>query len=40
MFSRTVDDEFTGYSEDAAWPILIDEYVAWRRQQQKIALGN
>ena len=31
-FSRTMDDEFTGYSDTAAWPSLFDEYVAWRRK--------
>jgi hypothetical protein len=33
VFSRSMDDKFTGYSEEAAWPILIDEYVEWRRQR-------
>jgi hypothetical protein len=33
VFSRTMDVEFTGYSDEAAWPILIDEYVSWRRQR-------
>jgi len=28
-----VDEKFSDYSEDAAWPIVIDEYVAWRRKQ-------
>lgn len=32
-FSRTMDDEFTGYSDTAAWPSLFDEYVEWRRKQ-------
>jgi hypothetical protein len=33
VFSRSMDDQFSEYSEDAAWPILMDEYVAWRRKQ-------
>ena len=32
-FSRIMDDEFTGYSDTAAWPSLFDEYVEWRRRQ-------
>ena len=32
-FSRTMDDNFTGYSDTAAWPSLLDEYVEWRRKQ-------
>lgn len=33
VFSKSLDEKFSDYSEDAAWPILIDEYVAWRRKQ-------
>jgi hypothetical protein len=32
-FSRSMDDEFTGYSDTAAWPSLFDDYVEWRRKQ-------
>jgi Cullin binding len=33
VFSTTMDEEFSGYSVEAAWPILFDEFVAWKRQQ-------
>ena len=33
-----MDDEFTGYSDTAAWPSLFDEYVEWRRKQSSIEL--
>jgi hypothetical protein len=32
-FSQAMDDEFTGYSENAAWPSLLDDYVEWRKKQ-------
>lgn len=32
-FSRSMDDEFTGYSDTAAWPSLFDDYVEWCRKQ-------
>ena len=37
-FSRTMDDNFTGYSDTAAWPSLLDEYVEWRRHQNWLIL--
>jgi hypothetical protein len=33
VFSQSMDDNFTGFSDEAAWPILIDEYVDWYRRQ-------
>ena len=30
-FSQSVSEDFEGYDEDGAWPLLIDEYVAYRR---------
>lgn len=30
-FSQTVSLDFTGFDEDGAWPLLIDEFVEWRR---------
>lgn len=34
-FSLTVDGDFTGYDEDAAWPLLLDEFVDWCRSKKK-----
>jgi hypothetical protein len=31
-FSQAVSEDFSGYDEDGAWPLLIDEYVAFRKK--------
>lgn len=36
-FSLTVELDFTGYDEDAAWPVLIDEFVEWSRKEKSAA---
>ncbi|CAM9607482.1 unnamed protein product, partial [Hapterophycus canaliculatus] len=30
-FSNTVKDDFAGYDEDGAWPILLDEFVEYSK---------
>ncbi|KAJ3022663.1 DCN1-like protein 4 [Thoreauomyces humboldtii] len=32
-FSNTVKGDLTGYDESSAWPVLLDEYVAWKRSK-------
>ncbi|KAJ3167657.1 DCN1-like protein 4 [Geranomyces variabilis] len=34
-FSNVVDGDLAGYDESSAWPVLFDDYVAWRRAQKK-----
>ena len=34
-FSMTIDEEFSQYDEDAAWPVLMDDFVEWSRQAAK-----
>ncbi|KAJ8495571.1 hypothetical protein ONZ45_g12807 [Pleurotus djamor] len=31
-FCRTVQPDLTGYDADGAWPTLIDEFVAWKKE--------
>lgn len=33
-FSHTVSEDLTGYEEDSAWPLLLDEFVEWRRTKE------
>jgi hypothetical protein len=32
-FARSVDAEFSGYDEDGAWPIIIDDFVNWCKKE-------
>jgi hypothetical protein len=32
-FARSVDAEFSGYDEDGAWPIIIDDFVGWCKKE-------
>jgi hypothetical protein len=32
QFTRTVDLDLKNYDDDGAWPVLLDEYVEWRRE--------
>eukprot|EP00802_Teleaulax_amphioxeia_P011077 Tamp_11107.p2 GENE.Tamp_11107~~Tamp_11107.p2 ORF type:complete len:185 (-),score=41.21 Tamp_11107:691-1245(-) len=34
QFSKQVDGNLTGYTEDDPWPSLFDEYVAWVREKR------
>jgi len=34
-FSRTINQDFTNYDENSAWPVILDEYVDWRNQQKE-----
>jgi len=33
QFSKQVDADLTGYTEDDPWPSLFDEYVSWRKEK-------
>lgn len=35
QFNYTVDVNLTNWEDDGAWPLLIDEYVEWRRKASK-----
>lgn len=32
-FSRAVTADLANYDENGAWPVMLDEFVAWRRQE-------
>jgi hypothetical protein len=32
-FARSVDAQLTGYDEDGAWPIIIDDFVEWCKKE-------
>lgn len=34
-FNEVVDVTLEGFEDDGAWPLLLDEYVEWRREQSK-----
>jgi len=37
QFVRQVRPDASNYGEDGAWPILLDEYVEWRRARDGTA---
>ncbi|XP_037070058.1 DCN1-like protein 4 isoform X2 [Pollicipes pollicipes] len=34
-FSRVISPDLSNYDENGAWPVMLDEFVAWRRQEQR-----
>lgn len=38
-FMSTIEDDFSNYDENGAWPYLIDEFVAWEKERM-IANGD
>uniref|UniRef100_A0A7S2C2E8 Defective in cullin neddylation protein n=1 Tax=Octactis speculum TaxID=3111310 RepID=A0A7S2C2E8_9STRA len=32
-FSITIGADLSGYDDDSAWPVLLDEFVEWKREQ-------
>jgi len=35
QFNQLVEVGLQNYDEDNAWPLLLEEYVAWRRETKK-----
>ena len=40
QFSKQVDGNLTGYTEDDPWPSLFDEYVSWKRESSAAQSSN
>ncbi|XP_046369901.1 DCN1-like protein 4 isoform X3 [Haliotis rufescens] len=36
-FSRSIAPDLANYDEDGAWPVLLDEFVEWLREQNKMS---
>mmetsp|Transcript_7183 Transcript_7183/g.12076 ORF Transcript_7183/g.12076 Transcript_7183/m.12076 type:complete len:275 (-) Transcript_7183:88-912(-) len=32
-FCKTIDTDFTNYDENGSWPVMLDEFVAWSKEQ-------
>eukprot|EP00339_Tiarina_fusa_P005682 CAMPEP_0117042870 /NCGR_PEP_ID=MMETSP0472-20121206/29825_1 /TAXON_ID=693140 ORGANISM="Tiarina fusus, Strain LIS" /NCGR_SAMPLE_ID=MMETSP0472 /ASSEMBLY_ACC=CAM_ASM_000603 /LENGTH=279 /DNA_ID=CAMNT_0004754221 /DNA_START=22 /DNA_END=861 /DNA_ORIENTATION=- len=32
-FCKTVDEDFSNYDENGSWPVMLDEFVVWAREQ-------
>ncbi|XP_074649813.1 DCN1-like protein 4 [Tubulanus polymorphus] len=35
-FSRTIQPDLSNYDEDGAWPVMLDEFVDWLREQRPV----
>lgn len=36
-FSRTINNDLSNYDIDGAWPVMLDEFVEWLRQQRNVS---
>lgn len=36
-FSRSIAPDLSNYDEDGAWPVLLDEFVDWHKEQRSMA---
>eukprot|EP00842_Homolaphlyctis_polyrhiza_P005599 jgi/Hompol1/603/HPOL_002546-RA len=36
-FTETINDDFSNYEDDGAWPVLIDNFVGYAREQLGLA---
>lgn len=39
-FISTVSDDLSNYDENAAWPVILDSFVTWKRKQNSGAAQN
>lgn len=35
QFALTIEKDMSNFDEDEAWPVLIDDFVVWAREQRK-----
>jgi len=38
QFVRQVKPDVSNYQDDGAWPLLLDEYVEWKREKDGAAV--
>ena len=39
-FASTIKADLSNFDEDEAWPVLIDDFVMWAKEQQKSRMGE